>query len=96
MLSSSFDISEFIRKVEGHSDREIVFLADQEATAAERYLYKCRECRDAEQNFEEYASVRQYALLLKDFVLYIRHGVITRLVREFGGIPPGSFERRYL
>jgi hypothetical protein len=96
MLSSSFDISEFIRKVEGHSDREIVFLADQEAIAAERYLFRCRECRDTEQNSEECASVRQYALLLKDVVLYIRHGVITRLVRELDVILPGSFERRYL
>jgi hypothetical protein len=81
MLSSSFDISEFIRKVKGHSDQEIIYLADREATAAERYLYKHRSCRDAEEDSEECTSVRRYALLLKDFVNYIRYGVLTRSVR---------------
>jgi hypothetical protein len=82
MLSSSFDISEFIKKVEGHSDQEIIYLADQEATAAERYLYKNRRCRNGGEDSEHCSNVRRYALLLKDFVIYIRHGVLTRSVRE--------------
>ena len=82
MLSSSFDISEFIRKVKGHSNQEIIYLADQEATAAERYLYKCKRCRNAEEEADECTNLRQYTLLLKDFVLYMRHGVLTRSVRE--------------
>jgi hypothetical protein len=82
MLSSSFDISEFIKKVEGHSDLEIIYLADQEATAAERYLYKHRRCRHSEEGSDDCLNVRQYAMLLKDFVIYIRYGVISRSVRE--------------
>jgi hypothetical protein len=93
MLSSSFDISEFIRKVEGHPDQNIILLADKEATAAERYLYKHRQCRNPEQNSEECANARKYISLLKDFVLYIRHGVSTRLVRELEVTLPDSFER---
>jgi hypothetical protein len=93
MLSSSFDISEFIMKVEGHSNQEIIYLADQEATAAERYLYKNRSCRDAEEDSDECTSVRQYALLLKDFVIYMRYGVLTRSVRELDANIPERIER---
>ena len=84
MLSSSFDISEFIRKVEGHSDQEIIYLADQEATAAERFLYKNRKCRQARNNYDNCRDARHYAVLLKDFVLYMRYGVLTHSVRMLG------------
>jgi hypothetical protein len=40
MLSESFDISEFISKVKGQSELEIIHMADLEATEAERHLYK--------------------------------------------------------
>ena len=93
MLSTSFDISEFIRKVEGHSDQKIILLADQEATAAERYLDKHRQCSSAERNAEDCINVREYVSLLKDFVLYIRHGILTRLVRELDVTLPNFFER---
>jgi hypothetical protein len=90
VLWSSFDISEFFRKVEGHSRQEIIYLADKEATATERYIYKqakgCKKrsdddpCRDA----------RHYALQLKDFVLYIRYGVLTHSVRMLNLTLPGA------
>jgi hypothetical protein len=75
MLSSSFDIFEFIDKVKSHSEQEIVYLADREATAAERHLYK----HNPKENNE---AARSYAMLLKDIVLYMRHGVRTRAVRQ--------------
>ena len=90
MLSSSFDISEFIRKVEGHSDQKIILMADEEATAAERYLYRHQGCRNAGRNSEECVNIRKYVSLLKDFVLYIRHGVLTRLVRELDVTLPAN------
>ena len=93
MLSTSFDISEFIRKVEGHSDQKIILMADKEATAAERYLYQHQACRNAGQYTEECINVRKYISLLKDFVLYIRHGILTRLVRELDVTLPNFFER---
>jgi hypothetical protein len=93
MLSSSFDISEFIRKVEGHSDQKIILMADEEATAAERYLYRHQGCRNAGRNSEECVNIRKYVSLLKDFVLYIRHGVLTRLARELDLTLPDTLER---
>ena len=75
MLSESFDISEFISKVKGQSEKEIIYMADLEATAAERYLYKHK-------NGNQRESIKNYALLLKDFVLYMRYGVQTQSVRQ--------------
>jgi len=74
MLSSSFDIGEFIDKVKGHSDQEIIYMADQEATQAERHLYK--HC-----NADSCDTARSYVLLLKDIVMYMRHGIQTRSAR---------------
>ena len=75
MLSSSFDIHEFIEKAKGHSDQEIIYMADLEATEAERYLYKQPETTDDE-------SANSYVTLLKDVVLYMRHGIRTHAVRQ--------------
>ncbi|MGD9365142.1 MAG: hypothetical protein PVH87_05560 [Desulfobacteraceae bacterium] len=75
MLSSSFDICEFIDKVKDHSKHEILYLADREATEAERHLYK----HSLKDNNE---AARSYAVQLKDIVLYMRHGVRTRAVRQ--------------
>ncbi len=92
MLSSSFDISEFIKQVKGHSDQEIIYLADQEATATERYLYRQRKCRQKISNTEDYTDARHYAVLLKDFVLYMRYGVLTHSVRELHLTLPASVQ----
>ena len=92
MLSSSFDISEFIKRVKGHSDQEIIFLADQEATATERYLYRHRNCQQKVSKAEDCADARHYAVLLKDFVLYMRYGVLTHSVRELHLTLPASVE----
>lgn len=75
MLSSSFDIYEFIDKVKGHSGQEIIYLADQEATEAERHLYK-------KQPVETGEHASNYVMLLKDVVLYMRHGIQTQAVRQ--------------
>jgi hypothetical protein len=75
MLSSSFDIYEFIDKVKGHSSQEIIYLADQEATEAERHIYKKRQVESGDDAFH-------YVMLLKDVVLYLRHGIQTHAVRR--------------
>lgn len=93
MLSSSFDISEFLTEVKGHSQQEIIYLADQEATETERYVYKHRKCRQGMNPAEDCADARHYAVLLKDFVLYMRYGVLTHSVRELGLILPESLEQ---
>ena len=94
MLSSSFDISEFITKVKGHSDQEIIYLADQEATAAERYLYKHDKCRKQQSKVQNCDEVRNYAVLLKDFVLYMRHGILTHSIRQLDLALPETIQRQ--
>lgn len=75
MLSTSFDICEFIDKVKGHNTQEIIYLADQEATEAERHVYKVAKTDNCD-------NARSYVMLLKDIVLYIRHGIRTHGVRQ--------------
>lgn len=75
MLSSSFNIYEFMDKAKGHSDQEIIHMADLEATEAERYIYKQDEKRGDE-------SAASYVTLLKDVVTYMRHGIRTHAVRQ--------------
>lgn len=75
MLSASFDIYEFIKKVKGRSDQEIIYMADLEATEAERHFYKC-----SKNGNNEIAG--SYVALLKDVVLYFRHGVRTQAIRQ--------------
>lgn len=93
MLSSSFDISEFIGKVKGHSEQEIIYLADQEATAAERYLYKHDKCHQQKNDVHDCDDVRHYAVLLKDFVLYMRHGILTHSIRQLDLALPEAIRR---
>lgn len=86
MLSTSFDICEFIDKVKGHNDDEIIYFADQEATEAERHLYKRAKVENCD-------NARSYVVQLKDIVLFMRYGIRThalrrldlRLLSTFGG-----------
>jgi hypothetical protein len=75
MLSSSFNIIEFIEKVKDHSFEEIIWMTDKEATEAERYLLRIR--RQGERD-----KVVSYAGCLKDFILFMRYGVRTRTVKH--------------
>ena len=75
MLSSSYDFTEFMEKVKGHSFQEIIWMADQEATEAERCMHRSG-CNGDED------KIVQYALCLKDFILYMRHGMLTRIIRR--------------
>jgi hypothetical protein len=72
MFSSSLSISEFFKKAKGHSYQEIIQMADQEATAVERLYYK------AHRDDTECDNIMQYAGCLKDFILYMRHGIKTK------------------
>jgi len=76
MLSSSLSIAEFFEKAKGHSYQEIIHMADREATEVERLYYKS--CRN-----DQCEDIIQYIKNLKDFILYMRHGVRTRRTRHF-------------
>ena len=75
MLSSSFNIKEFIEKAKGHTYLDIIWMADQEATAAERCFYKLGCKGDSD-------KMMYYSRCLKDFILYMRHGVRTQKIRN--------------
>jgi hypothetical protein len=82
MLSVKGDIRDFIDQVSDQTHDEIILTTNKEATAAERYCYK-------QQNVPamavEAGKIKTYSLLLKDFIIYMRHGVATAALRQGGG-----------
>ena len=83
MLSRQYDIGEFVEKVKGCSVDEVIMLTNQEATEIERHLYKDCPASRCE-------AARNYAVSLKDFILFMRHGVVTRSTQ---GINLSCFEK---
>ena len=72
MLSSSYNILEFMRKVEHCGYEELIQVTNREATETERHFYKYR-------HSDQKSPLRQdYALTLKGIILFLRHGVRTR------------------
>jgi hypothetical protein len=75
MLSINASLAEFVDCIAELSYEDIILLADREATAAERRCCKRRTAGGSGQ-------METYALLLKDFLIYMRHGVATRALRK--------------
>jgi hypothetical protein len=75
MLSSTLNISEFCSKVKDHTYQEIIEITDEEATEVERMGYKCGTNGD-------HAKIVHYVGCLKDFILYMRHGVRSKTMRD--------------
>lgn len=78
MLSANANLSEFIDQVSEQPYDEIILLADREATAAERQFCKQRTAGTQPD------KMKDYALLLKDFMVFMRHGVATSALRGLG------------
>lgn len=76
MLSANASLSEFVDQIAGQPYDDIILLADREATAAQRLCYKQRNSEENNGNIEI------YALMLKDFLVYMRHGLVTRALRS--------------
>jgi hypothetical protein len=68
MISKSRDIKEFIEAVKDKVHLDIIYLAEQEATEAERFFYRTRASQD-----QTSLESKKYADLLKDFILYMRY-----------------------
>ena len=81
MLSSNASLVEFVAHVAEQPYEDIILLADREATAAERQCYKQRTAG------AQPGNMKNYARLLKDFLVYMRHGVATSALRELGRLP---------
>ena len=80
MIADSHKISDFVQAVKDKHYEEIVMIAEAEATAAERMMYKHRR-----HSAPQPAPGTRYALDLKRFIDYMRYGV------KPSGIPPEEF-----
>ncbi len=70
MISSNCDFSHFVAAIKDKSYHDIIYLADQEATAAERLLF-----RNAANNEERRKCGQRYASMLKKLIAYMRSNV---------------------
>jgi hypothetical protein len=72
MISETYNISEFIDTIRQQPYLDIVYLAEKEATTAERHYYNSR--------FNDSETSRQYADQLKDFINFMRYGIRKRSI----------------
>lgn len=68
-------MKEFIDAVKDMDYLEAIYLADQEATAAERLKFKPRAT-------DETSACPRYADRLKGFIYFMRHGIRNRLLND--------------
>jgi hypothetical protein len=91
MISKECRFSEFVGAVRGKDYFEVIRLADQEATAAERLLLRERKGRSQDSGCD-----RDYARRIKQLIDYLRFEVRPRgrAVREVELLAASSPERR--
>jgi hypothetical protein len=70
MISSDCDFSDFFAAVKDKHYQDIIYLADQEATAAERLLY-----RNEINGDQKHICREKYASILKDLVSYMQSSI---------------------
>lgn len=70
MISKALDVEEFVEEIKNKEYMDIIYLTEQEATAAERNYY--RSSKEMDKCCE---SWKQYADSLKSFVSFMRYGV---------------------
>lgn len=78
MLSANASLTEFVDRIAEQSYDDIILLTDREATAAERRCCKQR----AASTQGPIDHLETYALLLKDLLIYMRHGVVSNALRK--------------
>jgi hypothetical protein len=70
MISSNCNFSDFVAAIKNEDYHDIIYLADREATAAERLLYRRGVADD-----EKKKCGQRYASILKDLISYMRYNV---------------------
>lgn len=66
MISESYDLAEFFRSVSFRNSQDLIYNAVQEATGAERHLYRLDRSRNM-------AACRDYVNALKSLIDYLRY-----------------------
>ena len=75
MISSSCDFKEFAETIKDNDFFNILYMAEQEATDAERQFYRGKTSRKEK-------CGRQYADTLKCFLSYMRYGIKSKSVSD--------------
>jgi hypothetical protein len=70
MLSDRCDFNEFVHRAQGKDYQETIYLADREATEAERRFY-----HQNTPDKEKAICGQDYARCLKEFITYMRYGI---------------------
>lgn len=70
MISQSCDFDEFLERVRDRDYLEVIYLADKEATEAERLKYRSRAGK-----LDPPEACAAYADALKGFIRFMRYGV---------------------
>lgn len=70
MISTNCDFSHFVAAIKDKPYDDIIYLADQEATAAERLLFRNNVAND-----ERKKCGQRYATILKKLIAYMRSNV---------------------
>ena len=70
MISDRCDFNEFVLKAKGRDYQEVIYLAEREATEAERRFYHPRLAKT-----EKTLCGQDYARCLKDFITFMRYGI---------------------
>jgi len=78
MISKSCNFNEFLDKITDCDYADIILITNEEATAAERTFYKKKAKQDHETKVYE-----EYAVVLKDFIGFLRNGIKPSSIREF-------------
>jgi hypothetical protein len=76
MISTNFNVGEFIKSASSQSYLDIIHMADLEATEAERLFYRKR----YQINGMEKGKIIDYVQVLKDLIFYLRYGFKTKTV----------------
>jgi hypothetical protein len=76
MISQSCDFDEFFERVRERNYLEVIYLADKEATEAERLRYRSRSRRLVPPE-----ACTGYADALKGFIRFMRYGVMSHWMK---------------
>ena len=77
MISQSCDFDEFLESVRDRDYLEVIYLADREATEAERLKYRSRTRR-----LDPPEACAGYADVLKGFIRFMRYGVKSHSMED--------------
>lgn len=72
MVSLSYDLKEFVESIKDKSYWDLMTVLNQEATEAERMLYSSKTILA-----DSYEKSKNYATVLKEFITFLRYGVLS-------------------